>query len=41
MHISDLDAAAQAGDRLREAVYRDWMLEGESLELWRKAWMPD
>ncbi|CDZ93858.1 glycosyl transferase family protein [Pseudomonas saudiphocaensis] len=40
MHISDLDAAAQAGDRLREAVHRDWMLEGESLERWRKAWMP-
>lgn len=41
MHISDLDAAAQAGDRLREAVHRDWMLEGENLERWRKAWMPD
>lgn len=41
MHISDLDAAAQAGDRLREAVYRDWMLEGENLERWRRAWMPD
>jgi len=41
MHISDLDATAQAGDRLREAVYRDWMLEGENLERWRRAWMPD
>lgn len=41
MHINDLDAAAQAGDRLREAVYRDWLLEGESLERWHKAWMPD
>ncbi|CAM3963942.1 Glycosyltransferase like family 2 [Ectopseudomonas alcaliphila] len=41
MHISDLDAAAQAGDRLRDAVYRDWMLEGENLERWRRAWMPD
>lgn len=41
MHISDLDATAQAGDHLREAVYRDWMLDGENLERWRKAWMPD
>lgn len=41
MHISDLDATAQAGDRLREAVYRDWMLDGENLKRWRKAWMPD
>ena len=41
MHISDLDAAAQAGDRLREAVYRDWMLEGENLARWRRAWMPN
>ncbi len=41
MHINDLDAAAQAGDRLREAVYRDWMLENDNLMLWRMAWMPD
>ncbi|WP_296275816.1 glycosyltransferase [Pseudomonas sp. UBA7530] len=41
MHVSDLDAAAKAGDRLREAVYRDWMLEGENLQRWRRAWMPD
>ena len=41
MHINDLDAAAQAGDRLREAVYRDWMLEGENLHRWQRAWMPD
>lgn len=41
MHINDLDAAAEAGDRLRAAVYRDWMLEGAGLERWRDAWMPD
>lgn len=40
MHINDLDAAAEAGDRLREAVYRDWMLEGHNLANWRMAWMP-
>lgn len=41
MHINDLDAAAQAGDRLRDAVYRDWMLEGENLHRWQRSWMPD
>ncbi|WP_256665921.1 glycosyltransferase [Pseudomonas sp. 8Z] len=41
MHINDLDACAAAGDRLREAVYRDWMLDGENLARWRSAWMPD
>lgn len=40
MHINDLDAAAEAGDRLREAVYQDWMLEGHNLANWRMAWMP-
>ncbi|WP_231740182.1 glycosyltransferase [Ectopseudomonas composti] len=41
MHINDLDAAAIAGDRLRDAVYRDWMLEGQNLQRWRQAWTPD
>ncbi len=41
MHINDLDAAAVAGDRLRDAVYRDWMLEGQNLQRWRQAWTPD
>ncbi|EXF47096.1 glycosyl transferase family protein [Pseudomonas sp. BAY1663] len=40
-HINDLDAAAKAGDELRAAVLAGWMLEGESLEAWRKAWLPD
>jgi GT2 family glycosyltransferase len=40
MHLSDPGASAAAGERLREAVLRDWMLEGENLEQWRKAWMP-
>ncbi|QLF92471.1 glycosyltransferase [Pseudomonas sp. ABC1] len=40
-HIHDLDAAANAGDALRAAVQRDWMLEGGNLEDWRKAWLPD
>lgn len=40
MHLSDLDATAKAGDELRAAVHRDWMLEGANLEAWRKAWLP-
>lgn len=40
-HINDLGAAARAGDELRTAVLNGWMLEGENLEAWRKAWLPD
>jgi len=40
-HINALDAAARAGDELRAAVMGGWMLEGENLEAWRKAWLPD
>ncbi len=40
-HINDLDAAAKTGDELRAAIQARWMLEGESLETWRKAWLPD
>lgn len=40
-HTNDLDSAARAGDELRAAVLNGWMLEGESLEAWRKAWLPD
>lgn len=39
-HINDLDAAARVGDDLRAAVLSGWMLEGENLEAWRKAWLP-
>lgn len=38
MHTADLDAAGRAGDALREAVLRDWMLQGEHLLDWRSAW---
>lgn len=40
-HINDLDAAAKVGDELRIAVLSGWMLEGENLGTWRKAWLPD
>ena len=39
-HINDLDAAAKAGDELRASVLNGWMLEGENLEAWRRAWLP-
>ncbi|WP_243047651.1 glycosyltransferase [Dyella sp. RRB7] len=41
MHLADMDACARMGDALRDAVRRDWMLEGEHLVNWRKAWLPD
>jgi GT2 family glycosyltransferase len=41
MHLDDLDATAAAGDALRAAVQRDWMLNGDHLLNWRKAWLPD
>jgi len=40
-HISDLDASARAGDELRNVVLGGWMLEGEKLEMWRTAWLPE
>ncbi len=39
MHISDMDATAKAGDALRNAVLAGWMLEGDNLDNWRKAWL--
>ena len=38
MHTTDLDASGRMGDALREAVLRDWMLQGEHLLDWRSAW---
>ncbi|MFS2124678.1 glycosyltransferase [Pseudomonas sp. Pseusp97] len=41
MHLADLDATARAGDALQAAVRRDWMLEGENVLDWGRAWLPD
>ncbi len=41
MHLADLDATARAGDMLHQQVMRDWMLEGDNLIAWQKAWLPD
>jgi GT2 family glycosyltransferase/SAM-dependent methyltransferase len=40
-HLDDLDATAKMGDALRDAVVKDWMLEGEKLVAWRDAWLPN
>ncbi|MHC1480554.1 glycosyltransferase family 92 protein [Frateuria aurantia] len=40
MHLADLDATEQAGDALREAVLKDWMLSGDHVMAWRDAWLP-
>ncbi|MFZ2008260.1 MAG: glycosyltransferase [Stellaceae bacterium] len=37
--VADRDALRRAGDTLREAVLRDWMLE-DHLDEWRRAWLP-
>lgn len=41
MHIDDLEAAARAGDALREAVHRDWMLDAAAARDWLANWLPD
>jgi len=39
-HLADPDARAAAGDALRAAVRRDWMLAGDNLAEWQAAWLP-
>jgi len=41
MHVSDRPASLAAGQALRDAVRRDWMLEGPALADWQRAWLPD
>ncbi|MBB5189941.1 glycosyltransferase domain-containing protein [Silvimonas terrae] len=41
MHLDDLPATRQRGLELRQAVRDRWMLKGENLARWRKAWSPD
>jgi O-antigen biosynthesis protein len=38
--LSDLDAAAQVGDALRERVRRNWTLAGPALLASREVWLP-
>ncbi len=41
MHVADRDATARAGEALHSQVMRDWMLEGDNLVAWQRAWLPD
>jgi GT2 family glycosyltransferase/glycosyltransferase involved in cell wall biosynthesis len=41
MHLSDPDASYRMGDELREAVLRDFMLQGENLQYWVNGWLLD
>jgi GT2 family glycosyltransferase len=41
MHTHDLDAAAKAGDALREVIHRDWMLDEAHARFWLAQWLPD
>ncbi|WAG77618.1 glycosyltransferase [Metapseudomonas furukawaii] len=36
--LADLDKAAADGERLRQAVLKDWMLAGDNLVRWQQAW---
>ena len=37
--VADRDACRRAGEALRQAVIRDWMLE-DHLDEWKRAWLP-
>ena len=37
-HLHDLKASRRLGDELHEQIRNKWMLEGENLQLWVKAW---
>ncbi len=39
-HLADAGARADAGDALRAAVHRDWMLADAGLAQWQAAWLP-
>ncbi|WBG63087.1 glycosyltransferase [Pseudomonas citronellolis] len=41
MHLADLDATARMGDELRDRVRAEWMLQGDNLQAWHRAWQPD
>ena len=39
-HIQDLDQTRKLGLQLQQLVLKQWMLEGNSLTHWQKAWLP-
>jgi glycosyltransferase involved in cell wall biosynthesis len=38
-HLTERDASARAGDALRSAVLKNWILKEEHLVAWRNAWL--
>lgn len=41
MHLADPEASYRMGDDLREAVLRDFMLQGDNLQYWENGWLAD
>ncbi|WP_323109408.1 glycosyltransferase [Pectobacterium carotovorum] len=41
MHLSDLGASKKQGQRLKEAIEKNWILNNEYLYSWAKVWLPD
>lgn len=40
MHLADPDASEKMGRELQAEIRRNWMLTGENLRVWAKAWQP-
>lgn len=40
-HIHDLDQTRKLGHQLQKNVEENWMLEGDALIKWQKAWLPN
>lgn len=41
LHLEDRTASATLGDALQATVRAQWLLEGERLEAWQRAWLAD
>ncbi|WP_434572595.1 glycosyltransferase family 2 protein [Pseudomonas sp. Z3-8] len=41
LHLGDREASATLGDALQSSVRAQWLLEGERLDTWRRAWLAD
>jgi len=41
LHLEDREASAALGDALQSTVRAQWLLEGERLQAWQQAWLPD
>ncbi len=41
LHLEDREASATLGDALQSTVRAQWLLEGERLAAWRRAWLAD